>query len=281
MVECMTDFHIEPAKSASHAPQPYAPPQRCAYCKGPLNPFFYFCPGCGTPYKDLATVLSPDIPRQLTEGELIRMKAPGVWPLFWTYVAVILGSSILSAMFFVEDEPVLGIMLSSGALFITTCVYAAMYWTSLAMQLRQFGFHKAEAWIALAILLPMLGLNWLWMTMWTQLLKDSGVENTIRWEDALPDVLFRVIVIAVFPAIVEEIAFRGLLQHWLQTALKPWRAIILASFLFAVLHGTIAGLPYLFLVGMLLGWAKWKTGSLYPSMLIHFLHNYVVVVFFT
>jgi len=31
---------------------------------------------------------------------------------------------------------------------------------------------------------------------------------------------------------------------------------------------------------MLLGWVKWKTNSLYPSMLIHFLHNFIVVMFF-
>ena len=45
-----------------------------------------------------------------------------------------------------------------------------------------------------------------------------------------------------------------------------------------------AGIVALFalnlLVGLLLGWVKWKTGSLYPSMLIHFLHNYIVLEYF-
>ena len=56
--------------------------------------------------------------------------------------------------------------------------------------------------------------------------------------------------------------------------------LIAMSFLFAAMHFSIASLPYLFLVGMLLGWVKWKTGSLYPSMLIHFLHNLIVIEFF-
>lgn len=36
-------------------------------------------------------------------------------------------------------------------------------------------------------------------------------------------------------------------------------------------------IPYLFGFGVTLGWVKWKTGSLYPPMLIHLLHNWVVV----
>jgi membrane protease YdiL (CAAX protease family) len=43
------------------------------------------------------------------------------------------------------------------------------------------------------------------------------------------------------------------------------------------MHFSIISFPYLFCVGMLLGWTKLKTGSLYPSMLIHFLHNLAVI----
>ena len=35
--------------------------------------------------------------------------------------------------------------------------------------------------------------------------------------------------------------------------------------------------PYLFAAGWLLGWMKWKTGSLFPSMVVHFLHNFAVI----
>ena len=57
-------------------------------------------------------------------------------------------------------------------------------------------------------------------------------------------------------------------------------AVLIASALFMALHFSVLSAPYLLLVGMLLGWAKLKTGSLYPSMLIHFLHNFIVISFF-
>ena len=63
-------------------------------------------------------------------------------------------------------------------------------------------------------------------------------------------------------------------------ALTPFKAMVLASALFVTLHFSILSAPYLFALAMLLGWTKYKTGSLYPAMLIHFLHNYVVLEFF-
>ena len=86
--------------------------------------------------------------------------------------------------------------------------------------------------------------------------------------------------IAVFPAVTEEIAFRGLVQHWLHVAVAPWTAIALASALFAAMHFSIVSAPYLFLVGGVLGWARWRTGSLYPSMVAHFVHNLAVLAYF-
>jgi membrane protease YdiL (CAAX protease family) len=88
------------------------------------------------------------------------------------------------------------------------------------------------------------------------------------------------VLLCLIPGITEEIAFRGLIQHWLHTVLRPWRAILLASALFTALHLSILSAPYIFLLGMLLGWVKWKSRSLYPSMLMHIAHNLVLLVVF-
>ena len=86
--------------------------------------------------------------------------------------------------------------------------------------------------------------------------------------------------VCISPAIVEETAFRGLIQGWLRRAITPLKAIVFAGFLFTVLHFSILSFPYLFGLGFLLGWVKWKTGSIYPAILIHFLHNLAVITCF-
>jgi membrane protease YdiL (CAAX protease family) len=88
------------------------------------------------------------------------------------------------------------------------------------------------------------------------------------------------LVFCLFPAITEEIAFRGLIQYWLEVSLTPMKALLLGSAMFAGLHLAPLSFPYLFTVGATLAIVRRRTGSLYPGMLIHFLHNLVVITVF-
>lgn len=251
----------------------------CEYCGAPLFGMFYFCTACGTPYKNINLVLPPPTPRTLTDGERVRLQAPSAAPLFWTYFTVVLSCGLVSFLFH-ESRPELALILSGAAMFVTTSVFATLYWHSLKAQLKQPGFDHPVAFVALFLLLPgALAINWLYGYALTQ---GLGVEDAFPFrqlESSLGTVGL-VVSLCAIPAITEEIAFRGLLQHWLQTAIHPLRGLVVASFLFATLHFSVLSLPYLFALGILLGWTKWRTRSLYPSVLIHFLHNAAVVAFF-
>ncbi|MCY2929521.1 MAG: type II CAAX endopeptidase family protein [Planctomycetota bacterium] len=252
-------------------------PERCPYCGAPLMGQFYFCRVCATPYKDIETVISLPLPVYVSEGRLIEQKAPHTWTVFWTFATVVISTAFLSLVLFQERRPAMAILLTEAALFVTTCVFAARHWPSLAVQLRRLGFFHPAAWIGLAALAPLLAINygyhhWLFRLAGEHILRDNPVESL-----GLPAA---VVFFCALPAVLEEISFRGLIQHWLQAAIKPWRAMVLASALFVALHFSVPSAPYLFAVGMLLGWTKWKTGSLYPSILIHFLHNLIVIAWF-
>ena len=267
-----------------YAGQPLAPQalhETCSYCGAALHPLLYFCPACATPYKSPETVVTPYIPRKLTDGELVERDAPHVANLFWTYLAVVIGVSIFSYLLLGENRLDLHLLFNDGAIFVTTCVVGLIYRKSLAAQLGRFGFNCPEAWIGLLLLAPLLGLNYMYHEMFLRSLlpKDSMMFLDRLRADVTSEATI-VFAFCIFPAITEEIAYRGLVQHWLQAAIVPWKAIVFASFLFAVTHCSILSLPYLLLVGMLLGWTKWRTGSLYPSMLIHFLHNFIVIEYF-
>lgn len=79
--------------------------------------------------------------------------------------------------------------------------------------------------------------------------------------------------IALLAPLAEEIVFRGAILRSLLTTQRPWVAISLSAFLFALAHLNPAQLPHAFLVGLLLGWMYWRTGSILPGMAYHWANN--------
>ena len=268
----------EIARTSESAVQRVGSLGSCPYCGAPLVEGYYFCVRCATPHAKVESVLPAVYVAPPSEGERIVRQAPHAWPLFWTYLGVILFSSFVCLLAFREDGHAYGIIFSSAAMFITTCVFAGLHWPSLAVQFKRLGFGSGYAWLGIAALVPLLALNYVFHELFLRSLAPI--------EDPLPAIreslgqVGAILFICVLPALVEEIAFRGLLQHWLQVAIKPMRALILASALFTALHFSVISAPYLFAVGMLLGFVKLKTNSLWPCMIIHFLHNFAVVELF-
>ena len=93
------------------------------------------------------------------------------------------------------------------------------------------------------------------------------------------DIVINVLIIAVLPAFCEELCFRGGLQRiMIQCFKNPWAGIIITSILFSALHLQFQGfLPRMFL-GIVLGALYWYSGSLWPSILAHFVNNAVQVI---
>ena len=75
--------------------------------------------------------------------------------------------------------------------------------------------------------------------------------------------------------VVEELVFRGAIQHFLQP-LGRREAIFLQAVLFAVQHGSLSGALYALVCGLALGWLADRTGHLWPGMLLHSVNNLVV-----
>ncbi len=249
----------------------------CLYCGAPLHSGFYFCLVCATPYQHPDNVVPVARPLELSEGQLVRRKTPQVWTLFWTFFGVVIGAAMLSYAAFGERNFGLQLVLQSVILLGVTAVFGAMHWKSLWVQFKRIGFFMWQPYAALGGLAVMLLINYALYLWLRQILPGDDPLATLKHDVGLGPTVF---LICVVPAVLEETAFRGLVQHWLQTALRPWRAILLTSVLFTTLHFNIFHAPYLFALSCMLGWTKWKTGSLYPCMLIHFLHNYVVIAFF-
>jgi uncharacterized protein len=84
--------------------------------------------------------------------------------------------------------------------------------------------------------------------------------------------------VAIQPAIIEELAFRGVILPALNQAMSDTEAVIVSAMMFGILHLAIPALPHLVVIGLILGWLRLRTKSLYPCILMHFTHNGLVLV---
>ena len=91
-------------------------------------------------------------------------------------------------------------------------------------------------------------------------------------------------ILAVLPAIFEELVFRGLMTQMASNSFRRKRtAVIFQAFVFATIHFSPFEFAGIFAMGLLFGLIYIVTGSLWYSTIAHFIFNAstVVVQFFT
>ncbi|MBO4851949.1 MAG: CPBP family intramembrane metalloprotease [Prevotella sp.] len=87
------------------------------------------------------------------------------------------------------------------------------------------------------------------------------------------------LVVCIFAPVVEELVFRGaVLRVLLQGTTRHWGAIALSAALFALAHANPAQVPHAFCLGLLLGWMYYRTGSVIPGIMTHWVNNTVAYV---
>jgi membrane protease YdiL (CAAX protease family) len=99
-----------------------------------------------------------------------------------------------------------------------------------------------------------------------------------------PLILGVITTILVAP-ILEEFIFRGFLFSQLKVTLGNWGAISLSSLAWTSLHFQyeLKILFILFLLGLILGFLRWKYNSLFLVMALHAINNLVafIIAYFT
>ncbi|MFT5617260.1 MAG: membrane protease YdiL (CAAX protease family) [Arenicella sp.] len=100
----------------------------------------------------------------------------------------------------------------------------------------------------------------------------------IFWQSDYP-ILFSVLFLSFFPAIFEELAFRGIILGSLLKSTTPKMAIFISSLLFALIHFNVIALIWLIPLGMLFGYFRYKYGSIWYCILGHFAYNLVIISF--
>jgi len=86
------------------------------------------------------------------------------------------------------------------------------------------------------------------------------------------------LVTAIFAPIFEEWMCRGVVLRGLLTKMKPGWAIVVSALFFALIHMNPWQALNAFIIGLVMGYVYYKTGSLLLTMLIHFVNNGTAVI---
>jgi uncharacterized protein len=87
------------------------------------------------------------------------------------------------------------------------------------------------------------------------------------------------LMIAILPAVGEELFFRGVLQRIFQDWFKNIHvAIIVTATVFSIFHFQFYGFFPRLVLGIYLGYIFYWSGSLWVSILVHFLNNGLIVI---
>lgn len=105
---------------------------------------------------------------------------------------------------------------------------------------------------------------------------DAGEEQGLvpdDWDSSRAGAFVAFFLVVTFLGpVVEELTFRGI-GFTLFAPYGTWVAIVVTGFLFGAVHGLLVALPVLTVFGIVVGWLRARTDSVYPCMLVHMVFN--------
>ncbi|MGA3006581.1 MAG: CPBP family glutamic-type intramembrane protease [Opitutaceae bacterium] len=211
-----------------------------------------------------------------TDRELQPVREVGVF-----YAVMILPVLVLYGWAFHFGRPSLWTTSVVDVIFYGLIVGFACHWRTLVGPLLFSPPRHAREIAPVVVLAPLLTLAAAGLSAW--LINPLLQSPELRYSEPFLKTGYGwwpvFISVAVCPAIFEEIAFRGIILKKLEAVMPPAQALLVTALLFAIMHYNLLGFV-IFLVPLALaaGWTVQKSGSLWPAMLIHFLHNSGVVL---
>ena len=133
-----------------------------------------------------------------------------------------------------------------------------------------------------------IGITWSFVALGIALAINVAYHALLLWYLDVPEWLvinplqdadvWLIAAICVQPAIVEELFYRYLVLDTLRAVMRVNTAVWVSRLMFAVAHiGVPLSMPALMVVGVALGYARVWSGTLWLPMILHGVHNAVVL----
>ena len=250
----------------------------CWHCGYDVEERETICPHC-------RAALDPtDRSPRLTRPRLPRPD-DAVMPMIWVFVAM-LGVSVVYGIIAISmarkggatNEQQFGMTLLVEGIDTLLVVLAVCLLPRPPAPPRVEPLIQGLTWgFAAPLLLILLGINSVYHHFLQSVLGDGGEGDLTLGRDKFSPLL--ILIICVQPAIIEELYFRHLALGLLRKQMGVHGAVLVSSVMFAVSHlFAPLSMPVLGLLGMAFGYVRIYSRSLVLPMLMHFLHNFAVIL---
>jgi membrane protease YdiL (CAAX protease family) len=131
-------------------------------------------------------------------------------------------------------------------------------------------------------ILPAFGLHYISQTVLTQLGHEPVVQQAVQMVMATEhpvEVGLQIISVVIMAPIAEELLFRGILFNTIKHAGYPLAGMFASAALFALVHGSMALMLPLFVMGFALAWVYEKSGSIIAPIVMHATFNAINFTF--
>jgi len=177
----------------------------------------------------------------------------------------------------------------SEGIFLIAPVYFANRATNHRLHLRRIrwravfdvlGFRRFSVLRSLTLVilffLAILAVNMLYSLLITALHLSIQTNDQVVLERGrtMPISTYTTLAAAVFIApTCEEVFFRSFVFMGLRRGMSLTLSIIISALIFAIAHADPASFPVLIIIGIALAILRWRTSSIWPSIILHTLNN--------
>ena len=171
---------------------------------------------------------------------------------------------------------ILTALVSAFSSVITLVIFLKTKWTPLTRGYLLSKPWGTLLWVALFSLGTIIPLSFLYEQLGIEM-----DENTQQILTSLMKEPWGYVAVGILAPLAEEVVFRGAILRTLLGIMSKknhWVAIIISAALFGLAHFNAAQFINALLMGLLLGWMYYRTGSLVPGILLHWINNTMAYV---
>jgi len=250
---------------------------RCPSCDSPADESAAFCPHCGKP---TGFVEPLGLPLAATQGPRLKGLGTASWEEMkqvLVFYAILLGCSLFFGLLEWAHPGPQAEIYDAAVFILIVMAYLVRNWRDVS---RVFRFRKPKS-KRLAELAVVCAVVYFFLQGYFWAVEHLGVPMMNYTEDytkAHWPLWGMLALVSLEPGVFEEIAFRGILQTKLSHILSVREALIIQAALFSILHLSPGIFVSHFVMGLLLGWVRLRTGHLYFGMLLHMAWNAMVIL---